>query len=100
MSTESVGKVKTGVSHSRFSALLAAVLAILAMGPASASALSCGTTLYVNTTLTANVGPCSGVALYLSNGLGNQPVLYLNGYKIFCKVNAPGSIGVQLDAFD
>jgi hypothetical protein len=105
MSTESSGKVKIGVSHFRFSAVLAAVLAILAMGPPSASAtppppFKCGQVLDMRSsyTLTNDVGPCTGVALTISNDNGYAPiVLYLNGYRIFGKIAAPGQVGVQLD---
>jgi Right handed beta helix region len=97
MSTKSVGKVKIGVSHFRLSALLAAVLAISAMGPPSANGLACGTPLYLNTTLMANVGPCSGTGPALIIAANPGIVLNLNGHRII-GTNPPttGSIGVQV----
>ena len=100
MSAESFGKVKIGVSHFRVSAVLAAVLAISAMGPPNANAISgphCGTTVTASNTpftLPWNVGPCTGTgAAVILIDPGVQ--LNLNGHRII-GTNPPttGSTGV------
>ncbi len=80
-------------------------MATLYMPPQSASAQNCGAVLTAPlTVLHKNVGPCgptTPVAITLSNSAGNTPVLDLNGYRIFgMNPPIPGSIGVQLEAFD
>jgi hypothetical protein len=102
MSTKSVGKAKGGVSHFHFSALLAAVLAISAMGPSSASAQTaqspqiCTSTITVTGThtLMGNVNPCPSVspAIYVTSG----STLNLNGWRIY-GTKASGSIGAEVE---
>lgn len=60
-------------------ALVVGSLTTALSGTAQAVALPCGAVIGVSTTLTANVGPCPGTALFV---VGNGVVLNLNGHHV------------------
>ncbi|MGB8014218.1 MAG: right-handed parallel beta-helix repeat-containing protein [Terriglobales bacterium] len=70
---------------------LATVIFLSLLLPGTAYALSCGDTITVSTTLQANLGPCSGVALTVGK---NGITLRMNGWSIIAS-NDPSNPGVE-----
>ncbi len=90
MKTQSLHAVRQPISgrRVRFPALVAVTIllfSVLVLRPGSAYGLSCGDTITGNTTLQADLGPCSGVALTVG---ASNITLSLNGFSIIAVASA------------
>jgi len=76
------------------SALALGLTGLAVSAQPAAAAVGCGSTITVSTTLTADVGPCTGDGLIVT---GSNITLNLNGKRVFAKQPAVGDIvGIRL----
>ncbi|MEN3314787.1 MAG: hypothetical protein V7605_1021 [Acidimicrobiaceae bacterium] len=69
------------------------VTGLITAGPANAAVLACGSTVTQSTTLTANVGPCTGDGLIITK---SNVTLNLNGFKVTGKKRPGDQAGIRV----